>query len=574
MPIDAQEKLAGVLIPTFALRSGFDLGIGDTDGMRQAIDFCQKQHLSVLQILPINETGGDNSPYNAISSMALDPALLSMRPETVPGLSNSDLLKLAPEAVRNQLNAGAIDYPSVKRLKWDLLGKSFESFRKHELVSPSSLGDDFEQFKQTQKSWLPAYCLFRTIMQLQDGNACWNQWPSQWQTYDQARQWLNLPENQKLLLHQEFYAYVQWAAYRQWQDVKAYAEQKNVRLMGDIPFGISRYSADVWADRELFDLDWSGGAPPETYFQHDPFIQKWGQNWGIPLYCWPQHEQTDFSWWRQRVKYLANFFHYFRIDHVLGFFRIYAFPWQPERNAEFLDLTPAQAAELTNQRLPQFLPGPDSPPESALQNRTQGKRLLEMVLEAAGSMGVVAEDLGVVPDYVRPLLQELGIPGFYIPIFERHEQSHEFKAAKDIPALTLGTYATHDHAPLLAFYEELVERWHGHDGHDAWLDMQRLMRYLGRDAHHPPKTWSAELSQGFQQVLLYSPCWLAMFMITDILGGKQRFNQPGSSSQSNWSERLSCPLQDYAQDPQIANQLENLAKLIDQSRRIPLVAKV
>src|SRR5262249_28222171 len=143
------------------------------------------------------------------------------------------------------------------------------------------------------------------------------------------------------------FAYVQWLAYRQWGDVKSYADEKNIRLMGDIPFGVSRYSADVWGQRELFDLSWSGGGPPETFFQGDPFVTRWGQNWGIPLYNWEEHERENYKWWRRRVHGLTKLFHYFRIDHVLGFFRIYSFPWIPERNWEFTDLTEAEAKEKT-----------------------------------------------------------------------------------------------------------------------------------------------------------------------------------------------------------------------------------
>jgi len=568
MAIDVQSKLAGVLIPTFALRNEQDLGIGDTACMRDAIDFCQSQHLSVLQILPVNETGGDNSPYNAVSSMALDPVLLSMTPETVPGLSSSDLLKHAPAELRTKLKTGSVDYPAVKKLKLQLLSLAFDTFRKQELVSPSTASTDLRSFQEQNQSWLPTYTLFATIMHLHQGNACWPQWESAFQTPESAEQQLaESPQAEHWKLYREFCAYVQWVAFTQWREVKLYAQQKNVRLMGDIPFGVSRYSADVWGQRELFDLDWSGGAPPESFFQTDLFLQKWGQNWGIPLYRWDVHEEQDFAWWRQRVKYQESFFHYFRIDHVLGFFRVYAFPWIPERNPEFVELTPEQASDITDQRLPQFLPHPDEPAESAQKNCAQGEKLLRVILEAAGSMGVVAEDLGMVPDYVRPLLARLGIPGFYIPLFERQKNDQSFKPLKSMPALSLGTYATHDHAPLVVFYEDLVERWHGHDGHEAWLEMQRLMRFLHLDEQHPPKHWSPKLQDTFTSALLNSPCWLAMFMITDILGSKQRFNQPGSSCQSNWSQRLDKSLSDYLSAPDYSAAIKNLSQLIVKSQR-------
>src|SRR6202022_2928990 len=108
--------------------------------------------------------------------------------------------------------------------------------------------------------------------------------------------------------------------------------------MGHIPFGVSYYSADVFARPAAFALDWSGGAPPEPYFKDDEFTQKWGQNWGIPLYRWELMRANNLGWWRQRIRGVKQIFDLFRIDHVLGFYRIYAFPWRPERNKEFLPL--------------------------------------------------------------------------------------------------------------------------------------------------------------------------------------------------------------------------------------------
>jgi 4-alpha-glucanotransferase len=142
----------------------------------------------------------------------------------------------------------------------------------------------------------------------------------------------------------------------------------------------------------------------------------------LPLYRWQAHKDEKYSWWRQRVKKCVEIFHYFRIDHVLGFFRIYSFPWVPERNQEFLNLTNEEAEKLTEGRLPQFLPRSDEKPEWAEENCEDGRQLLTMILNAAGGAGVVAEDLGsLVPDYVRPLLKELGIPGFTIPYWELNE---------------------------------------------------------------------------------------------------------------------------------------------------------
>ncbi len=117
-------------------------------------------------------------------------------------------------------------------------------------------------------------------------------------------------------------SYVQWVAWDQWRGIHDYATSNDVALMGDIPFGVSYYSADVWTRPELFDHIWCGGCPPERVFETDPFTYKWGQNWGIPLYRWEVHREQEFDWWRQFVRKVRACFHLFRIDHILGFLRV------------------------------------------------------------------------------------------------------------------------------------------------------------------------------------------------------------------------------------------------------------
>lgn len=569
MPIDATRRTAGLLVPVFALRHSADLGIGDTQAMREAIDFCADQGLGILQVLPINETGGDHSPYNAISSVALAPELLSLTPEEVPGLTAEKLAEIAPASLREELQRGAVDYPRVKSLKLDLLASAFAEFESNDLEQNTPLAAEFIAFIADNEAWLPAYTLFRALVNEYEGNACWIEWKSEHQTYGAALKWIeSINDRDELERFRDFCAYIQWVAYRQWKAVRAYADQHHVRLMGDMPFGVSRYGADVWAFRSLFDLTWSGGAPPEPFFDTDLFIKRWGQNWGIPLYKWEQHRVDNFSWWRQRVKMIGLCFHDFRIDHVLGFFRVYSFPWLPKDNGVFVNLTPEQVKPLTGDRLPQFIPGPDEPEASAAINEAQGEELLRVVLNAAGSVGVVAEDLGVVPKYVRPLLQKLGIPGFVIPIFERiSDEDREFKPRDTYPILSLATYGTHDHAPLVSFYEDLVKRWHGRDGHEAWLDVQRLMRWLGLDDKNPPREWNEVLHAAFVRALMESPSCQTIFMVTDLLGTTQRFNLPGSCNDLNWSQRLDMPLADYLTSPASGSCLRWFKELVRETGR-------
>lgn len=567
--IDTSEKLAGLLIPVFALRRNGDLGIGDTQSVKDAIDFCAKHNVTVLQVLPINETGGDNSPYNAISSVALDPVLLTMTPDMVPGLSQEVIDRIAPAKVRAELDKGAVDYTRVKPLKSHLLGEAFGGFQNNHLSKNTAEAKEFNTFLKEQEHWLSDYTLFRTLIDTNGGDPSWTKWPEYQRSPQKAQQWLKTaPQRDGIEGGREFFSYVQWVAFRQWHDVRKHADKHGVRLMGDIPFGVSRYSSDVWANQSLFDLDWAGGAPPETWFKDDPFTAKWGQNWGLPLYRWEAHEKEGFAWWRQRVHNCVEIFHYFRIDHVLGFFRIYAFPWEPERNAEFLELTEEEAKEKTDGRLPGFKPRSDEEEEDADLNAKEGQALLQIILDAAGGAGVVAEDLGMVPHYVRPLLTKMGIPGFTIPYWERLD-NQELKPLKTLPKLSLATYATHDHQPLITYYEDLVRQWHSPEGHAAWLDVQRLMRFLGLDEDNPPQEFTEDLHRSFIKALLESPCWLAVFMITELLATKERFNAPGTSGASNWSTRLDHNLDYFAKTSPYKERIHEFAQLVKATKRLP-----
>jgi 4-alpha-glucanotransferase len=542
-------RLAGMMVPVFSLRHSKDFGVGDTEAVKQAITFCAEQKLGLLQLLPINETGADNSPYNAISSVALDPVYLSLTPEQLPGLLPEMLTETFPESVLSKLKAGPVQYEKVKQLKLEILSHAYVEFEAVDLETGTDLAYEFQAFVEENMGWLPGYTLFRTLLNEYNRNALWHEWIPEHQNLAAAEIWLaTATDKEELVRYRQFTAYIQWICWKQWAEVRAFADEHKVRLIGDIPFGVSRYSADVWSERDLFDLTWSGGAPPEPFFAGDEFLRKWGQNWGLPLYNWDAHKAQDFSWWKQRVKKTGEIFNAFRIDHVLGFFRLYSFPWMPQENNDFAGLTPEQAKEKCGGREPQFLPRPDKPEENAEKNCADGEALLKMIQEAAGTTEIVAEDLGVVPKYVPPLLQKMGIPGFAIPQFLVDPETRDFTPKEDMTELAITTWGTHDHAPLLIWYQDLTRRWKGHDGHEAWLELQRLMTFLGEDKNDPPTFMTDKLHEAFIRTLLDSKSRWAVFVISDILGVDWRFNQPGTSTDDNWSQRLDRPLAEYTQD--------------------------
>ena len=224
-------------------------------------------------------------------------------------------------------------------------------------------------------------------------------------------------------------------------------------------------------------LDWFGGAPPEPLFKDDAFTQKWGQNWGIPLYRWSTMRANNFQWWRERVRGTRRIFHFFRIDHVQGFYRVYAFPWRPERNREFLPLDQHQMLERTGGRAPHFSPRDDDTLENKEANRREGEEYLRVVLEEAGAARVVGEDLGVVPEYVRPNLRYLGIGGFKIPQWEMHDGM--IIPGERYERLSAATYATHDHEPIRAFWEEALKLPSSETGQQARATLEKIALFAG-----------------------------------------------------------------------------------------------
>ncbi len=569
MTFSPDRLMAGVLEPVFAIRTERDLGIGDTEGVRQMIDWCHRHGLNIFQTLPINETSDDNSPYNAISSLAIDPATIAISPKHVPDLSAKDFSAKAKPSLLKKLRTGPVNYPEVKKLKRALLETAFKNFLKRHFNKETARARLFKKFLMENSEWLSDYALFRVLMEENGGHPAWERWPHEHQGPRRARTWLlSLPEKRRdsLMRKQLFFMYVQWIAFSQWNALKEYGDAKKVFLMGDIPFGVSRHSADVWANRAIFDLDWSGGAPPEKVFKVDPFTEKWGQNWGVPIYRWDILRKENFSWWRTRVGNLRKAFHLFRIDHVLGFFRIYSFPWTPDRNQEFLPLTEAQAAEKTGGRLPGFKPFPDDTNEHKEFNRQQGEEILRMVQEASGDTKVIAEDLGCVPEYVPHSLPKLGIPGFRIPfLFREHDGS--FSDPKKYPRLTVAQPATHDHPPIAAAWEDAWKQIEAGKAEEGRRELKAMMDFAGLKNEEPEREFTSRFHEAFLSAVMQSNSWFVITMITDVFGHLSRFNVPGSTAATNWSNRLAETVSQLDKDPQLSLKAKMYSRLVKESGR-------
>ncbi|MEP2774843.1 MAG: 4-alpha-glucanotransferase [Luteolibacter sp.] len=568
-------KTTGLLIPTFSTRREGDLGIGDVLGMRRWVDWAAQHGIGFLQLLPINENGTDESPYSGISSIALDPIYLSFDEGEVPSLSPAEVKAARKTLGKKVLDAHLVDYPAVRDTKNTLLEISYARFRGK---PDQALAVEFAEFRKRHQDWLSDYCIFKLLIEIHGAHLTWDEWPESCRTPDVALAFVaNLRKDKSELIaaQLEYFAYVQWLCFRQWLALRAHADSVGVKLMGDIPIGVAFHSADVFFNRSNFLIDWFGGTPPEGYSADNPFIHEWGQNWGVPIYNWEAMAADGFTWWRTRLKRLTQIFGMFRIDHILGFYRIYGFPWHPKRNPEFLGINHEQAVELTGGPMPKWFEHPDHTDENKAANRADGDFRLRAILDAAGDAQIIAEDLGWVPEYVRPHLEELGIAGYRIPHWDSYADGSPIMG--DVfPNNSFATYSTHDHDSLCATWEtnRLTVQNHrqypteqSHWAAESATHALRLLAgfsgiHIPQDNHWPH--YSESVHWCLIKSLLKANSRYAVLMVTDLFMLRDRINTPGTTGPGNWQLRLDL---DTAIMDKQGSLLSNLIKLTGRHNR-------
>lgn len=532
------KRIAGLLAPVTALRGTNDQGVGDVAALTEFAGWAARKGFGLVQVLPVNETGADHSPYNILSSMALEPSTIACDPSWLPEISQDEFDSLCAKHNVAALRDGPVNYKAAKALKWDLLRAAFRVFRSRKVLPVRKRA--FAKFETVEADWLEPYALFRALVEW-NGTEVTDNWPEEHRTLEAARDWqasLGKEDSKRLADLLRFYSYVQWVARVQWRTARAACERLGVALMGDIPVGVSLYSADVWAEPGIFDITRSSGAPPERVFKSDPFTEKWGQNWGFPLYNWHAMAGDNFAWWRRRLRAAREVFDFLRVDHALGFFRIYSFPWRPQDNARFTDLTPEQAMEITGGRLPGFVERDDSSEENRDLNRLQGEVLLGVFVAETGPHRLIAEDLGEVAPYVRPVLAAMEIPGFKIPQWERGFDGRIIPGA-DYPRLSLATFATHDHPPIRQFWEDLFAQTSDPSRRDGAVHaMWEFMDFCGGPTDALPCGFTPDIHAAFVKGLFATNSWLAVHQITDLFGLAERFNVPGAVGDQNWTTRI------------------------------------
>jgi 4-alpha-glucanotransferase len=308
-------KGTGVAIPVFSLRTQRSLGVGEFTDLIALVDWAKKVNMKLIQILPINDTTAthtwqDSYPYAAISAFALHPIYLNI--EATAGSANHAVVKSVKKKQKELNELVDIDYEAVMKVKWAAIKELYAEQKK-------AMHEDalYFQFFELNRHWLVPYAAF-SYLRDKYKTPDFSKWKTN-SVYDEHAIQEFVNPATKHYDEIALYYFIQYHLHLQLQSATAYAHQNGIVLKGDIPIGIYRNSCDAWVEPELYNMSMQAGAPP------DDFAVK-GQNWGFPTYNWQRMAQDDFKWWRQRFEQMSNYFDAFRIDHILGFFRIWSIP--------------------------------------------------------------------------------------------------------------------------------------------------------------------------------------------------------------------------------------------------------
>jgi 4-alpha-glucanotransferase len=364
-------RASGVLLHPTSLPSRF--GIGDLgENAYRFVDFLANSDQQIWQILPIGPTGYGNSPYLSYSALAGNPLLIS--PEI---LQQQDLLTQTELEHLPNFPLDQVDFEGVIRTKIPLLRRASDRFK---AIADHEIQEEFQRFCNRQNDWLSDYALFMSLKEAHQGTA-WNQWSAD----IAARQPQAMVEwAAKLADDIFFHKFVQYQFFSQWQKLKQYANEKRVRLFGDIPIYVAHDSVDVWAHREMFQLDPNTGEAALMAGVPPDYFSETGQLWGNPVYDWQALEKTNFKWWIRRVEAILEYVDIIRIDHFRGFQAYWAVPHGEK--------TAIKGTWL------------DAP----------GEQFFQLLEKQLGKLPIVAEDLGVITPEVEALRDKFSFPGMKI----------------------------------------------------------------------------------------------------------------------------------------------------------------
>jgi 4-alpha-glucanotransferase len=515
-------RVSGVTVPLFSIRTRADWGIGQITDLPAFAAWTRKAGQRLVQLLPTHTLSeGETSPYGAMSAFAVDPIYVTV--EHVPDLDAGAIAEALGPSGKAELErlrqAPRVEYRAVRALKRRVLGAAFERFRTGALSQKTDRARAFLAFVEAEGAWLRDTALYAALRESHRDYG-FSTWPEK--ERDRAPEVLalarDLVDDGGLGTRVLEQMYLQWIALAQWRAARADLRAQGVELMGDMPFIASSESADVWAHRDQFRSDVSLGAPPDD-FSAD------GQSWGLPVYDWAAMDRDELAWLRTRARHASKLFDRFRIDHVVGFFRQWVS--RPGEKGAFY-------------------------PKEEEAQRARGEAVLRAMIDAAGEGAVIAEDLGVIPPFVRETLTRLGVPGYKVLPWER-DASFQPYDPRSYPALSVATWSTHDTLPITQWWYEL-EDWERE--RIAALDAIPL------DLPEP------ERELALIKLLFSAGSDLALVLVNELLGDKTRINTPGTVVDENWSWRLPRPLEDLEGDPAVVARFEAIRALAGAAGRL------
>lgn len=473
------KRSAGILLPITSLPSRYGIGCFSKSAY-DFVDWLKEAGQTYWQILPLGPTSYGDSPYQSFSTFAGNPYFISLEALIEEGVLTEEECEEADFG--SQLED--IDYEKLYQNRYPLLRKAYER-------SKVSENADYLRFVEENKWWLSDYALFMAVKDRFEGVA-WTQWAE-----DIRLRWGFAMDyyRRELYFEIEFQQYMQFKFFEQWRQLKAYANQKGIALIGDIPIYVAMDSADTWAHPELFQLDEQNvpcavaGCPPDG-FSAD------GQLWGNPLYRWEYHKQTGYEWWVSRLAYCFRLYDVVRIDHFRGFDEYYSIPYG--------DLTA----------------------ENGHWEKGPGMELFHTIHRRLGQKRIIAEDLGFMTDSVRALVRESGYPNMRVLEFAFNSQDAEnsgdylpYNYDKNCVVYT----GTHDNETLFSWYQNLEE-----------ADRKMLLDYIRKEDGEPEEICKEVIYLAMSSVANY-----CIIPIQDYLGygNTARINMP-STLGTNWKWRL------------------------------------
>jgi 4-alpha-glucanotransferase len=503
----------GICTPLSSLYTASSCGIGEYLDLLPLLEWLKRTGFNTLQLLPLNDTRDDPSPYMCISSIALHPIYLSLEALPMGGNELPAFQKILQE-LKSLNPANRVAYHEVLHKKMAALS----IYLSHNL-SHIEENQAFHEFIKKHRSWLMPYAFFSALKKAHQGKAWWDWDPSLHLNKTELCR-----DDMPLAKEIHFWQAIQYLCFSQFAQVRAAADRLGIHLVGDIPILINKDSADVFWHQDLFSFDKVVGAPPDMYNRE-------GQYWGFPLFRWPQHKKEHFAWWKERLTAQEELYHMYRLDHIVGFFRLWAIPpGKPAKDGYFLPKTPPEWKRL-------------------------GETVLKTLVQAT-NMFPIGEDLGDIPDLVRSTLQQLGIPGMKVLRWERKwHKDQSFIPPRSFSPESLTTISTHDSSTLGSWWKEAPQECATMARDFNLPYTRRLTKSLRRKILELTHT-----SGSLFHVNLLSE-YLALF--PDLSWNNpslDRINTPGTLSPSNWTFRYKVPLEKIIEHKGLTTMLQSFSQ--------------